>query len=267
MSRYGSNLSVLDCPYVEAKDSISTRRDSEHTRDLLSRFVPQEIDFVLQQAIKDHPELINTLLSYRDEKTYDAVIALGKNWYYSNNGVPIALSVESKVTALAAGILYLQGKVKRIIFATGTTTSNPNLSEAREMAKFLRKCLPSIPEEALLLEERSFDTAGNAEETRKIIEEIGIDTIALLTVGYHAERAARLFKSYSVSISAVLNSEDLLSETLAGTEAADTIQEYFRSKNVIHERLKEAALSLLVRTIDPNGTNFIRKATRLLRRH
>lgn len=143
-------------------------------------------------------------ISENDKPRFDAVVALGKNWRRNLSGVTrqefthlvrdesgkplidwennpltnksyrIYLSLESKMTALAAGQMYVEGKAGKIIFSTGETAGkdpegNPYPTEAEEMKRFMRIFFPKdvIPESAIELESQSFDTAGNAEEVKK----------------------------------------------------------------------------------------------------
>jgi len=148
---------------------------------------------------------------------FDAVVALGKNWRLPVDGMRIYLSIESKMTALAAGELYTQGKVGKIIFSTGETAGenpegSPYPTEAEEMKRFMRIFFPEeeIPESAIELETHSFDTAGNAEEVKKIAERENLSKIALLTVGFHLERSMRFFESYGVNPKKGFASEQIL---------------------------------------------------------
>jgi len=148
---------------------------------------------------------------------FDAVVALGKNWRLPITGPQIHLSIESKMTALAAGQMYADGKVGKIIFSTGETAGNnlqghPYPAEADEMKKFLRRFFSEeqIQDSAIELENHSFDTAGNAEEVKTIINNLHLQRVALLTVGFHLPRSMRLFRSYGVNIEQGLSSEQIL---------------------------------------------------------
>lgn len=148
---------------------------------------------------------------------FDAVAALGKNWRLPVEGMRIYLSLESKMTALAAGELFVQGKVGKIIFLTAETAGNdpqgnPYPGEAEEMKRFMRIFFPEdvIPENAIEIDTHSFDTAGNAEEMKRIAERERLSKIALLTVGFHLERSMRFFESYGVRVKKGFASEKIL---------------------------------------------------------
>lgn len=188
----------------------------------------------------------------------DAVIALGKNWNFSIEGKRIELSLESKITALAAAELYLQKKVNNIIFSGGETAGLdlngiPYPSEAEEMKKFLRIFFQNneIPDKAIILENKSIDTAGNAEEVREIINIKKFKKLALLTVGFHLPRSKEIFKNYNVLIKAYYSSEEVLKNSNSYYD--QLISEYYWSTRYITEIAKEVVGLGLVHTIDPKG--------------
>lgn len=195
----------------------------------------------------------------------DVVVALGKNWDFSIEGKRIYLSLESKLTALAAAELYAQKNVKSIIFSGGETAgldSNGNAypSEAEEMKKFIRIFFQKseIPDKAIILEEKSIDTAGNAEEVRKIIKAKKFERIGLLTVGFHLPRAKEIFKNHNVSIAEYFSSEEILKNKNLYYDKL--INDYYWSTKYFTEIIKETVGLGLVHTIDPTG-KMLRKIT------
>lgn len=172
------------------------------------------------------PEVLRT---ESERRQYGAVIALGKNWRLDGEKNVIAtrrgsesriyLSIESKLTALAAAHMYVSGETGLIIFSTGATagkdplTGKPFPTEADMMRSFVRRFYSEdqIPDSAMLVENNSFDTAGNAEEIKKkFIEPMNIQDAAVLTVGFHLPRSMRLFRSYGMDIREGLSSEEIL---------------------------------------------------------
>jgi uncharacterized SAM-binding protein YcdF (DUF218 family) len=71
---------------------------------------------------------------------------------------------------------------------------------------------PEIPESYLDTEETSIDTAGNAEEVAKMLEGLPYKRIGLVTVGFHLDNAAKLFRNYGVAIDDKHASEEVVSE-------------------------------------------------------
>lgn len=219
----------------------------------------------------------NTELSREIEersRKFDAVIALGKNWRlpigkdntHPLGGSPqIDLSIESKMTALAAGQMYVDGCTNKIIFSTGQTAGkdkqgNYYPTEAEEMKRFMRIFFPEneIPESAIETQTKSFDTAGDAEEDKKILEREDIKNVALLSVGSHLWRSKRLFENYGVRIKKAIASQDILKGR--NPHYDKLIQDYFWSTRHLKEIIKETIGVGLVYTIDPKGER-LRKAT------
>lgn len=220
-----------------------------------------------------HPEVAEI-----EPRKFGAIVALGKNWRLPVTGGPrIDLSIESKMTALAAAEMYRAGLANKIIFSTGKTAGkdaqgNEYPTEAEAMYKFMRIFFSpeEIQDSAVILETTSFDTAGNAEEVKKIMQEKRIDNIALLTVGYHLPRAKRLFKNYGINVKKAFRSEKVLAEKRP--RYANFYNEYLWRRKVLRGHLKplkdagvilgkEAVASGLAFTVDPLGKGITRKIT------
>jgi uncharacterized SAM-binding protein YcdF (DUF218 family) len=189
-----------------------------------------------------------------EKPQFDAIVALGKNWRLPV-GPRIQLSIESKMTVLAAGQMYADGKVGKIIFSTGETAGK-NLqghtypAEADQMKKFLRRFFSEeqIPDAAIELENHSFDTAGNAEEVRTIINDLHLQKVALLTVGFHLPRSMRLFKSYGVNVDQGLSSEQILEARSSHYQGfLDEYHQSDRYKNLTSTERKVNAISIIDR--------------------
>ncbi len=87
---------------------------------------------------------------------FDALVVLGKNWReYPPGKEPqkfkLRLSIESKMSVLAAGEMFKEGLIDKIIFSTGKTAGKEYPSEGEEMIKYLKERYPDIPEEAIIL--------------------------------------------------------------------------------------------------------------------
>jgi len=136
-------------------------------------------------------------------QNFQAVIVLGKNWRERppKDATPDwkpRLSIESEMSALAAGQMYRDGKTTRLIFTGGRTAGGDRASEAEAMRDYLKKKFPEIPEGAIEIESESIDTFANAEGVSSLLQSHGLDNVALLTVGFHLSRADRIFKSKGI---------------------------------------------------------------------
>lgn len=91
--------------------------------------------------------------------------------------------------------VYRGGIAPRIILSgrCGLTSPEPPVTEAAAMAEHARGL--GVPDEALLLEEESRDTLGNAYFTReRFLEPNGWDSIRVVTSDFHLSRAAWVFR-------------------------------------------------------------------------
>ena len=216
--------------------------------------------------------MVYDVVTTPDPVTYDVVIALGKNWraYPPKHSIPgdfkLHLSLESKMTALAAARLLRDGTTDRIIISTGKTAGNDWLSESEEMCNYIK-----IRNEDLLgrisLEEISIDTAGNAEECKKIIDSAGYQDIAILTTRAHLLRASLLFNNYGIEADG-FTSEDVLQECggkTGGMNYRGFLGKYKFSKRSVIEQIKEKAILYpFTWTFDSKG-KLLRYATNIIR--
>ena len=187
----------------------------------------------------------------------DVLVALGKNIGvgFSHEDVradPFHLSPESRMIADAAGLLYVPGM--KLLFSTGKTTTGPGIpSEARAMYNYARIQCPHIDPQDVLLEERSLNTAENAEEVAKELQthKLQAQTIGLLTVGYHSMAAAMLFRTKGVNVRQHFAAEDVLRNH--SPQHSTQIDAWENSPRIRRERQKELFRVFLLFTVDPEG--------------
>jgi len=90
--------------------------------------------------------------------------------------------------------LFHRGLAPYIVVTGGNPKeTHSNASEADAMALFLKDL--GIPKAAILLEDRSRNTAENAQYTAEILRPLNIDQILLVTSATHMNRATRYFES------------------------------------------------------------------------
>lgn len=82
-----------------------------------------------------------------------------------------------------------------IICTGGATSDNPDVSEASEMAQWLRIC--GIEESRIILEDTSFSTTENAQNTMQLLYEKypDIRSLAIVTSDYHIRRSVMMFEA------------------------------------------------------------------------
>ena len=131
-----------------------------------------------------------------------------------------------------------------IIFSGGITSGHK--SEASIMAKYAKN---KVPNDKIILEEKSLDTIGNAFFTRKILEKLGVkpDEIYIVSSCYHMVRAEYIFKKVYGDI-AKINSEycfDVKNEKMANSEQSKLQQVKLFFKDVADGDLQKIGTKLL----------------------
>lgn len=124
----------------------------------------------------------------------DAVVVLGQGMKLNERGEPVP-SLESKMRAIAALELFGQGKVNKIILSGNARRKGypANVTIAGLMKQYLIE--RGIPEEAVVTETGSKNTAENLENSLKIIESEGLKKILFETNEYHIPRARQLLNN------------------------------------------------------------------------
>ncbi len=111
------------------------------------------------------------------------------------------LSTASLERTTAAAIFYRKGLAPKIIISTGVTGKKaPYFSEAKAMQETLLEL--GIPQEAIVLEERSTRTAENAREVAQLMKEMGFKDGLLVTSSIHMKRALLCFRRYDLPLRA-----------------------------------------------------------------
>jgi hypothetical protein len=133
----------------------------------------------------------------------DAIVVLGSSVNVDGSLPPLASQ-----RAARAAELHAAGVAPRIIFSgycNLTSDGAPPISEAAAMAAYAR--LLGVPADAILLEEESRDTIGNAYFVgRRFLEPNGWTSIRVVTSDFHVPRTTWVFQKvlgpgYDVSFS------------------------------------------------------------------
>lgn len=186
------------------------------------------------------------------------VIVLGKE-YRRLNGKPV-LSMEAKMTAIAAGEMYKHGAVDVLIFTGGKTAGPEYPSEAEAMADYCMQRY-DIPREAIIIESVAFDTISNARLVQKILHDNEIDSVPmLLSREYHLPRAEGIFLREGLKTARVAVENMFLIRSPRHRKLAKT---YMNSLYYRAVRVKEFLLRLQL-AIDP-GARIQRFITRRMR--
>lgn len=98
-----------------------------------------------------------------------------------------------------AARLWHEGRAPRILVCGGRLDpSDRAQSEAREMAGFLR--LFGVPEDAIVLEERSRTTWENGVEARRVLAQLGATRVLLVTSAMHMPRSVGVFRAQGIEV-------------------------------------------------------------------
>lgn len=173
------------------------------------------------------------------------IVALG-NGLENLKDNAIDLTIESKMNAIAAVVLYKKGIGQKIIFSGGYTKEEQ--SEAGKMLEFIKRQFNDIPLDDIILDEGSIDTADNASKVKKILPEGS--KFVLISFGYHLKRAKRIFNNFGLHAEKVFASEKVLKQE---SPKYDYILQKFNWKRKIIKLQREILCLFLVHTIDPKG--------------
>ncbi len=144
--------------------------------------------------------------AYDGTQTADAIVVLG--------GGTITKSAPRQIVEVNGGgdrityavKLYRDGAADKLLLGgsyirwrdgevlSGDAVSSP----ASEMAELMK--MYGIPEEALLIQDKSLNTAEEAAEDAKILKELGISRIILVSSATHMRRAVPLFEKQGLEV-------------------------------------------------------------------
>lgn len=231
---------------------------------LENRIIPVKKPEILEETVENKSQ------GEREEtKKLDAIIVLGKNigvdWKPQNIRESIhQLSPHSRLSVLAAGLLYKAGYTDKIIISTGytagkglTTREKPVLSEAQAMKNRLLEVFPDIPENAIELDEESLDTRGNAEKVKEILKKRGWKNVGLLTVGFHMDRAKMLFAKQGIK------AKPFASEEVLRDRRTRFVEQYLKSE-LVQKEIKKEKTAKLIQSV-PLGPQLLRLVVNLTR--
>lgn len=187
---------------------------------------------------------------------FDALVVLGKNigvgWNREKiRKTPHFLSDRSELSVYAAGFLFKTGNFNKIIFSGGKTAGIDFPSEALSMKVFLLKEFPEIPESKIILEENSFDTKENAAETNKILKDLELNQIIVLTTNEFARRAKMVFGKAGIKTE-ILKANDELKKL-----SPQTYEKFKYKKNLFEVIYENIAYVVILTPLLGNLTHHV----------
>lgn len=156
------------------------------------------------------PESIDVMLGSAIPPRVDTLLVLGGG---VNADGSLPLLARRRVERAAE--LFRRGAAPRVIFSgrCGLMRRDPHITEAQAMAAYAAEL--GLPPAALLIEERSKDTIGNAYFTKRdFLTPHGWTVVRVITSDFHVRRAAKVLRkvwgaSYRVAFDAVPSSHSL----------------------------------------------------------
>jgi uncharacterized SAM-binding protein YcdF (DUF218 family) len=163
-----------------------------------------------------------------------AIVVLGGGSLHGNDvHLPDPYSMLRLNKAFA---LWREGE-SLLILSGGSPWGKKALSEARAMQAVLREW--GVPEEKILLEERSKTTWENAREVAQKVRELGIKNLYLVTSGVHLKRALLAFRYFlpEVSIYPVSAHSAYDRDPLSFEDFLPSLKAFTAVSQILHEEL------------------------------
>ncbi len=190
----------------------------------------------------------------------ETVVVLSKGWRRPKPKIaPVErpwryLGLATKLSCLASGILNREGFGNTTIFSGGKNVAKWP-SEGELMREYTREIFPDIPEDKLLIDGLSIDTADSAENLGRIFLKNKIDPqkAALISIDHHVARSLSLFDNYDNPVAMGLGSIRVIKTSSGNLElelqslADSLIGRYNRSIEEKISRAQEAILNRLLK--------------------
>lgn len=126
-----------------------------------------------------------------EKQKSDAIVVASAGVHESGAPTP-----GSTLRAYAAGRLYLEGWAPKVIVSGGVTEPYLPPLETKGMHIVLRGM--GVPNEDIIIEDRSADTYENGVETLHILQKMGASRILLVSHDYHLYRLLGVFRKLGV---------------------------------------------------------------------
>lgn len=117
-----------------------------------------------------------------------------------------------------------------ILCTGGATSQNPQITEAGEMAQWL--CMCGIDENRIIVEDQSYSTTENAQNTFQLLYEQypQISSLAIVTSDYHIQRSVMMFEAAALYAAGYDGQRQITIAANAACDVKDTTEESIRSQ-------------------------------------
>lgn len=213
---------------------------------------PQNTELVYKYYTDQSVECFNRVDSENEAYPFDAIVVL-------SGGVGLTPEGESipndfyKLRLEAAAISYIRGQAPRIIIHDGKmdTSIDPSTSQRflKEEVSRLSGGKTELPDNAIIQEKDSLNTAGNIFELSKLVEQFNLNNLFLISNFFHLDRATMNSCARDLNVYPKA-AEDIIIEFDPSREGL--IREFYASKQLDNLILKEN-LVILESLVDPEG--------------
>lgn len=159
-------------------------------------------------------------MAIQDVPRADAVVVLGGGVSPAGHGdlYPNLESAADRVWHAAR--LFHASRAPLVLLSGGSDPEYSSHSEAEAMRQFIVDL--GVPAQAIILEQRSRNTADNARYSAALLEEQGVSTILLVTSALHMPRARALFEAQGLVVIPVATDHEAHSRPLWRNLLPDT---------------------------------------------
>ncbi|HSR65843.1 MAG TPA: YdcF family protein [Xanthomonadaceae bacterium] len=154
--------------------------------------VPEASDWLRHTLARQYPPVADAALPRAD-----AIVVLGGGQYRWLRDPELDPYLLERSRLAAGARAWLEGRAP-VVILSGGSSGGRGLTEAGRMAEAIGRM--GVPRSALLLEERSRDTAGNARFTAQLARQRHVRSILLVTSAVHMPRASLLFREAGLQV-------------------------------------------------------------------
>ena len=151
-------------------------------------------------------KLEQTYAPFQGNETADAIVVLGGGTVTKSDPRQVVEINGAGDRIIYALQLYRNGAAEKILLGGSyiswrdgvVQTDNGVSSPASEMAELMQ--MFGVPDDSLLVQDRSVNTAEEAVEDAKILKELGLNKIILVSSATHMRRAVPLFEKQGLTV-------------------------------------------------------------------
>ena len=216
----------------------------------------ENTDLALQALAGNQIQCANGVDTLDQRYPYDAIVVPGAGLIEKSKGVFVPSSF-GEMRLEGAAIAYERELAPTIILLEGKMNPGEELVDTRYIQKIYKGLTgKTVPDNQIIVETESINTATNMEKLRKILTDYGLKKVVIVTNEFHEPRSI-LFACKRGIAAYPLSAEDLIvSQNSMSTQAIRIINESPGNKDI----KRKEALEILLAIWDTEGwvPTFIR---------